>query len=212
MRNKAIVVMLGVALLVLGLCACSNSAASSDAGSTADSAAGSDSASAETIVEGVNETIGLMISDVIADVADGSDGKLKLEMNYKVTNISRSRTAKMKDLPQLMLNGKPVEVTYTYQDSKKNELAPGEEANGRVELEYDAKDDNEWGFEAAEYTFVSGLEQYVRIIEAQRNHDGLPPITEADVAKMKGKQKADFEEFLEEEAEKEDASKEGQGK
>ena len=207
MRNKTIAVMVGVALLMLGLCACSNSAASSSTGSTADSAAGSDSASAETIVEGVNENIGLMISDVMADVTDGSDGKLKLEMDYKVTNVSRSRTAKMKDLPQLMLNGKPVEVTYTHQDSKKNELAPGEEANGRVELEYNAKGDNEWGFEAAEYTLVLGLEQYVHIIEAQRNHDGLPPATEADVTKMKGKQRADYEEFLEEKAEKEEAAK-----
>lgn len=207
MRNKAIVVMLSVALLALGLCACSNSAASSDAGSMTGSAESSDASSAAIIVQGVDETISLMISDVIADVTGGSDGKLKLEMDYKVTNISRSRTAKMKDLPQLTLNGKPVEVTYTHQDSKKNELAPGEEASGRVELEYEAKGDNEWGFEAAEDTFVLGLEQYVHIIEAQRNHDGLPPATEADVAKMKGKQRADYEEFLEEKAEKEDAAK-----
>lgn len=206
-RNKAIVVMLSVALLALGLCACSNSAASSDASSDTGSTTDSAASSAASIVQGVDETISLMISGVMADVTGGSDGKLKLEMDYKVTNISRSRTAKMTNLPQLTLNGEPVKVAYTHQDQKMTALAPGEEANGRVELEYNAKGDNEWGFEAAEDTFVLGLEQYVHIIEAQRNHDGLPPATEADVAKMKGKQKADYEEFLEEKAEKEDAAK-----
>ena len=191
MLKKTAIAVLVAVLLACGLCACS----------------GTGSSSATSSAEDSDAPIYLQISDAMADVTDGAGGKAKLEMDYAVTNTSEKRTAQMSDMPQLTLNGAPVEATYRHQDSTKTELAPGETATAHIEFEYDPKAENEWRFEEAEGTVVTGLERYVGIIEAQRNYLGEPPVTQEDIDKMEAEQRAAYEEFL-----KEEASREAQAK
>ena len=201
MYKKIIAVMLGAAFLAFGLCACSGS-------SSTGSASGSGGSSAASSAEDSNAPIYLEIGEeVMADVDDGKDGKARLQMDYSVTNTSEARTAQMSDLPQLTLNGKPVEATYTHQDSTKTELAPGETVYAHVDFEYDEKADHEWRFKEQPGTVVSRLDRYVAIIEAERNYEGLPQVTQEEIDKMEAEQKAAYEEFL-----KEEASREAQAK
>ena len=184
-NKKIVIVMLGAVFLTLGLCACSGPSTSSATNGAEDS----------------NAPIYLEIGEgVMADVTDGSDGKARLQMDFSVTNASEVRTAQMTDMPQLTLNGKPVETTWEHQDSTKTKLAPGETAHAHVDIEYDEKADHEWRFEEQPGTVVSHLECYVAIIEAERNYEGLPQVTQEDIDKMEAEQRTAYEEFLKDEA------------
>lgn len=191
MYKKTIMAVLSAALVVLCLCACSgtgsNSATSSETNSAQDE----------------NLPIYLEIGNAMADVSDGSDGKAMLTLDFKVTNTSEGRSAEMQDLPRLTLNGTVVETTYEHQDSEKTVLAPDDVAYAHVETEYDINAEHEWRFKVAEGTVVSGLDEYVRIIEAQRNYEGKPQVTQEDIDKVEAEQEAAYQEFLKEEAQKE---------
>ena len=188
MRKKTTVAMLGVVIVALCLFACSAPSSDQDA----------------------DEPIYLHISDATSSVADATDGNSELRMDFTVTNVSKTRSARMEDLPELALDDMPIETDYEFQDSSKRVLDPGEIAYGHVDYDYDEKTEHEWRFDATEGTVVSGLERYVSVVEAERDYEGKDAITMEEIEKIDAEEQVAYEEYLVEEAE-EEAERAAQG-
>ena len=104
-------------------------------------------------------------------------------------------------LPQLTMDGEVMEAEYEYFDGEDHDkLGPGEWVYFHISHNFDPSVDHEWKFAYAEDTVVSGLDQYVRIKEALRNFEGKPPVTMEDIRKVEKEQKERYQEFLKEEA------------
>lgn len=180
MNKKTIVAMLSAVFVAFCMCACSGPSG-----------------------QDANEPICLHISDAKSSVTDATDGNSELQMDFTVTNVSKTRSARMEDLPELALNDMPIETDYEFQDSSKRQLDPGEIAYGHVDYDYDEATEHEWRFDAVEGTVVSGLERYVSVIEAERDYEGKDPITMEEIEKMDAEEQVAYEEYLVEEAEEE---------